>query len=290
MASWIAQTTSGAVGSLRGRLQGESSRRLFGHQRMRLSHDSSLVPFGVILRVSTHTNRVGAFSLSQLPTGFREFCAGRFRCFADSHISSCTASPCRALFMDGNPRGLLRASPAVAWGPGAVLSVGVRRLTVTSTEIKDARGDHMESYWASASAPVYTNEEIQHWRAQFPNLQCYGDDDLRAWREAFNQYDNDYDNFITQADLQKVSTFSLEKERLFQDYHKDQIQIDFGEFVKAIITVDVMVMRRAFEGFDAVDIRLEFDKYAGQPYSRSIAVIHEHRKPTTTANGGEKKA
>lgn len=42
--------------------------------------------------------------------------------------------------------------------------------------------------------------------------------------------------------------------------------IDFGEFVAAISSLDVVDLRRTFEGFDSVDIQMEFEKFAAQVY------------------------
>lgn len=39
--------------------------------------------------------------------------------------------------------------------------------------------------------------------------------------------------------------------------------IDFGEFVEAMYNVDKEMFLESFEGFDPVDVQLEFDKYAG---------------------------
>lgn len=49
------------------------------------------------------------------------------------------------------------------------------------------------------------------------------------------------------------------------EYDRDNNNlIDFGEFVEAVSALDVLDIRRFFEGFDVVDIQMEFEKFAIQ--------------------------
>lgn len=127
-----------------------------------------------------------------------------------------------------------------------------------------------QEYWAKNSRllaerqqTVYDVAEIDSWKSIFPVLRDYCYDDIKLWRQAFDIFDRDADGFISQADLQKASHFTLEKSKLLKQYDADQNNlIDFGEFVEAMYNVDVKSLKDDFEGFDAVDVSLEFDKYA----------------------------
>ncbi|KFG40704.1 protein kinase [Toxoplasma gondii FOU] len=62
------------------------------------------------------------------------------------------------------------------------------------------------------------------------------------------------------------------------DYDADKNNlIDFGEFVEALYNVDKEMFLESFEGFDQVDIQLEFDKYAIDDMSPTKKHIPESR-------------
>lgn len=101
--------------------------------------------------------------------------------------------------------------------------------------------------------------------------------EIQKWRNAFDTYDHDSDGYISPADFQKNPNLPLQKVQLLKgmaratsvnlngtiEFDRDNNNlIDFGEFVEAISMLDVLDIRRSFEGFDVVDIQLEFEKFA----------------------------
>lgn len=118
-------------------------------------------------------------------------------------------------------------------------------------------------YWARDREVRYDDEAVHEWREKFNNLKPYDDKELRAWRRVFDSMDRDMDGYISRADLQKTPDFTLAKAQKLKYYDTDKNNlIDFGEFVEALYNVDKEMFLESFEGFDQVDIQLEFDKYA----------------------------
>ncbi|EPR62753.1 protein kinase [Toxoplasma gondii TgCatPRC2] len=133
-------------------------------------------------------------------------------------------------------------------------------------------------YWARDRAVNYEDEAVQEWREKFNNLKPYNDKELRAWRRVFDSMDRDRDGFISRADLQKTPEFTLAKAQKLKYYDADKNNlIDFGEFVEALYNVDKEMFLESFEGFDQVDIQLEFDKYAIDDMSPTKKHIPESR-------------
>eukprot|EP00922_Rhytidocystis_sp_ex-Travisia-forbesii_P016844 GHVS01025146.1.p1 GENE.GHVS01025146.1~~GHVS01025146.1.p1 ORF type:complete len:284 (-),score=61.71 GHVS01025146.1:192-1043(-) len=122
------------------------------------------------------------------------------------------------------------------------------------------------SYWAAqgcAEISATPDGKVAELREQFDNLKGYSLEDLRSWLEAFDTFDHDSDGFISHADLQKNTQLTLEKMRILKQYDADQNNlIDFGEFVNAMFQVDAKSLKDSFDGFDPVDIQLEFDKFS----------------------------
>ncbi|PHJ20344.1 protein kinase [Cystoisospora suis] len=150
-----------------------------------------------------------------------------------------------------------------------------RHASSTSLFQQSRRGFAAGSYWALNKERLYDDSMLDEWRERFPNLRKYNNDALQTWRRVFDSFDSDRDGFITQADLQKTPEFTVakaqklkgEKENLnrelYTEYDADQNNmIDFGEFVEAMYNVDKEMFLESFEGFDPVDVQLEFDKYA----------------------------
>ncbi|KAF8817906.1 MAM domain-containing protein [Cardiosporidium cionae] len=169
-----------------------------------------------------------------------------------------------------------------------------------------------DSYWAKTVDHLYDSAIVDEWKSNFANLQQYDHEvwvwmnviiismkyvkcfaffaDLLEWRRAFDVIDRDDDGFISQADLQKTPTFSLDKSRLLKinvhsryisiEYDRDQNNlIDFGEFVEAMFNVDIKTLKDNFEGFDSVDIQLEFEKHAETNPVTSLKTLSlEHLK------------
>eukprot|EP00745_Piridium_sociabile_P012495 TRINITY_DN191692_c0_g1_i1.p1 TRINITY_DN191692_c0_g1~~TRINITY_DN191692_c0_g1_i1.p1 ORF type:complete len:265 (+),score=25.98 TRINITY_DN191692_c0_g1_i1:99-797(+) len=140
-----------------------------------------------------------------------------------------------------------------------------RRVTAIPTI---AKKDHTAfyNYWANNQHKRDGRSEedlCEMWRAEFQGLRRYKDDELLKWREVFDKFDPDNDGFISQADLQKFRFFTVEKAQLIKDYDRDRNNlIDFGEFVDAMRNVDTYGLRKSFEGFEAVDLQLQFAEYA----------------------------
>ncbi|CEM12109.1 unnamed protein product [Vitrella brassicaformis CCMP3155] len=130
-----------------------------------------------------------------------------------------------------------------------------------------------DTYWATSGAlrlekktPSYDDSAIQEWKDQFPHLKDYSAADLMEWRRAFDSFDVDNDGFISQADLQKDPSFTVEKIHLLKEYDRDKnALIDFGEFVEAMMAIDMTSLRDSFAGFDPSDVILEFDRYSVTP-------------------------
>lgn len=119
-------------------------------------------------------------------------------------------------------------------------------------------------YWAAHMRLFdYSDEELKAWKEEFTNLNGYSLSDLATWRNAFDLVDKDRDGYISQADLQKNPSFPIERVKLFKEYDLDRNNlIDFGEFVEAMFSVDCTGLRDYFEGFDTIDIKLEYEKFA----------------------------
>ncbi|OEH79479.1 hypothetical protein cyc_02624 [Cyclospora cayetanensis] len=116
---------------------------------------------------------------------------------------------------------------------------------------------------------AYDTEQIASWRATFPSLKEFTDEDLLEWRRVFDSFDLDSDGWISRADLQKRPEFSLDKVQKIERYDKDKNNlIDFGEFVEALgghafcAQLDKEILKEGFEGFSGVDVQLEFEKFA----------------------------
>ncbi|KAF8820578.1 protein kinase [Cardiosporidium cionae] len=137
-----------------------------------------------------------------------------------------------------------------------------------------------DSYWAKPVDHLYDSAIVDEWKLYFANLQQYDHEDLLEWRRAFDVFDRDDDGFISQADLQKTPNFSLDKSRQLKKYDRDQNNlIDFGEFVEAMFNVDIKTLKDNFEGFDSVDIQLEFEKHAEtNPVTSLKTLSFEHLK------------
>lgn len=126
-------------------------------------------------------------------------------------------------------------------------------------------------YWANQARSVYSEADMQSWVAKFPQLNGYVFEDIQKWRNAFDTFDHDKDGYISPADFQKNPNLSLQKVELLKEYDRDNNNlIDFGEFVEAVSALDVLDIRRYFEGFDIVDIQMEFEKFAVQDQGRKI--------------------
>ncbi|XP_026191510.1 probable calcium-binding protein CML17 [Cyclospora cayetanensis] len=119
-------------------------------------------------------------------------------------------------------------------------------------------------YWAKTERDLaYDTEQIASWRATFPSLKEFTDEDLLEWRRVFDSFDLDSDGWISRADLQKRPEFSLDKVQKIERYDKDKNNlIDFGEFVEALYELDKEILKEGFEGFSGVDVQLEFEKFA----------------------------
>ncbi|PFH37966.1 protein kinase [Besnoitia besnoiti] len=148
-------------------------------------------------------------------------------------------------------------------------------------------------YWAKAREKQYNDEEVEKWRESFLNLKPYDDKALRTWRQVFDSLDRDMDGYISRADLQKTPEFTLAKAHKLKRYDTDGNNlIDFGEFIEALYNVDKQMFLESFEGFDQVDIQLEFDKYAVDetsptkkhiPESRVAEMMLDHKFTCVTA-------
>eukprot|EP00922_Rhytidocystis_sp_ex-Travisia-forbesii_P062205 GHVS01092084.1.p1 GENE.GHVS01092084.1~~GHVS01092084.1.p1 ORF type:complete len:346 (-),score=65.53 GHVS01092084.1:388-1425(-) len=139
--------------------------------------------------------------------------------------------------------------------------------TPPTTTTCGGNGGGCGSYWASQGAESFvatvSDDKIIELKERFDNLKDYSLEDLRSWLEAFDSFDHDSDGFISHADLQKNTQVTLDKIRILKQYDADQNNlIDFGEFVHAMYEVDVKALRDNFDGFDQVDIQLEFDKFS----------------------------
>ncbi|CEM03617.1 unnamed protein product [Vitrella brassicaformis CCMP3155] len=160
-------------------------------------------------------------------------------------------------------RGVSACVRKISPGASSLLLSGGRATQSSAPPLPHAHRTY--NYWANQKLTRYDNTETKAWKEQFANLGKYTDDELTAWRNAFDQFDPDHDGYISQADLQKFPTFTVEKAHLIKDYDRDRNNlIDFGEFVDAMFAVDVQSLKLDFSGFDSVDIQLEFDKYAVQ--------------------------
>ncbi|KAL8269600.1 hypothetical protein Esti_006479 [Eimeria stiedai] len=125
-------------------------------------------------------------------------------------------------------------------------------------------------YWAKSERELaYDSEQIESWREAFPTLKDFSDDGPAAAAAAGScVFDLDSDGMISRADLQKRPEFSLDKVQKIERYDKDKNNlIDFGEFVEGLYELDKEILKEGFEGFNGVDVQLEFEKFASSDAS-----------------------
>uniref|UniRef100_A0A0G4H4E7 EF-hand domain-containing protein n=1 Tax=Chromera velia CCMP2878 TaxID=1169474 RepID=A0A0G4H4E7_9ALVE len=120
-----------------------------------------------------------------------------------------------------------------------------------------------QNYWAHSKKEMYDESAVEEWKAAFPNLSKFSNDEVTQWRDAFRQIDSDKDGVLSPADILKHPVFGVDKTELFRKFDRDENNlIDFGEFVDAMHDLDLKCLKEAFKGFDPVDLQLEFEKYA----------------------------